>query len=43
MMPTSPRDICASGHATLWTRKRVIGDHDYISSNTDAVYFWELK
>jgi hypothetical protein len=43
MIPKSPRDFGASGHATLWTGKRVIGDHDYISSNTDAVYFWELK
>jgi len=43
MIPKSPRDFGASGHATLWTGKRVIGDHDYISGNTDAVYFWELK
>ncbi|EHG7581554.1 MULTISPECIES: T6SS effector amidase Tae4 family protein [Citrobacter] len=43
MIPKSPRVFGASGHATLWTGKRVIGDNHYISENTFAVYFWELK
>lgn len=43
MIPKSPSIFGASGHASLWTGTRVIGDHDYISDNTDAVYFWELK
>lgn len=43
MIPKKPSVFGASGHATLWTGARVIGDHDYISDNTHAVYFWELK
>ncbi len=43
MIPKSPQLFGASGHATLWTGKRVIGDHYYISDNTFAIYFWELK
>ncbi|MTH48877.1 T6SS effector amidase Tae4 family protein [Intestinirhabdus alba] len=43
MIPKLPGVFGASGHATLWTGKRVMGDHHYISDNTHAVYFWELK
>lgn len=43
MIPKDPNLFGASGHATLWTGHRVIGDHHFISSNTHAVYFWELK
>ncbi|CNI19209.1 Uncharacterised protein [Yersinia thracica] len=43
MIPKSPQKFGASGHATLWTGNRVIGDHHYISDNTFAVYLWELK
>lgn len=43
MIPKSPRDFNASGHATLWTGNRVIADHYYIADYTSAIYFWELK
>ncbi|WP_145523072.1 T6SS effector amidase Tae4 family protein [Yersinia rohdei] len=43
MIPKIPKKFGASGHATLWTGNRVIGDHHYISDNTFAVYLWELK
>lgn len=43
MIPKSAHEFGASGHATLWTGKRVMSDHYYISELTAAVYFWELK
>jgi hypothetical protein len=43
MIPKSPKLFGASGHASLWTGNRVIGDHHYISANTHGIYFWELK
>lgn len=43
MIPKSPRDFHASGHATSWTGNRVMADHYYIAEYTAAIYFWELK
>lgn len=43
MIPKFPSQFGGnSGHATLWTGKRVIGAHYYIGENTHAIYFWEL-
>ncbi|POP40381.1 hypothetical protein CHU32_27720 [Superficieibacter electus] len=44
MIPTRPSDFGgATGHATLWTGNRVMGDNYCIDEHTYAIYFWELK